>query len=165
MKIELLIGPIASGKSTYCRKAADEGAIILNDDSIVTAVHGGDYRLYSKLLKPLYKSVENTIVCTALSMGLSLIIDRPNHSVKMRRRYIGLAHSFDATVELVMFKREEPEVHGERRFKSDPRGHSLNYWIDVAHFHESIYEPPNQDAEQFDKISEWDFIAAKKKEF
>jgi len=164
MKLELLIGPIASGKSTYCRKAADEGAIILNDDSIVTAVHGGDYRLYSKLLKPLYKSVENTIVCTALVMGLHLIVDRPNHSIKMRRRYIGLAHSFDATVELVMFKREDPEIHAERRFKSDPRGHSLCYWIDVADYHEFIYEPPNQDIEQFDEISEWDFATAKKKE-
>ena len=157
MKMELLCGPIASGKSTYCRKAANEGAIILNDDSIVTAVHGGDYKLYNKTLKPLYKSVENTLVCMALSMGLRLVIDRPNHSRKMRRRYIGLAHSFDVPVHIVMFKRETPEIHGERRFKSDARGHTLDYWIDAARAHERIYEAPDQSIEQFDEFSEWSF--------
>jgi predicted kinase len=157
MKLELLVGPIASGKSTYCRKAASEGAIILNDDSIVTAVHGGDYRLYNESLKPLYKSIENTLVCTALAMGQRLVIDRPNHSIRMRRRYIGLAHSFDATVELVMFKRELPEVHGERRFNSDSRGHTLDYWVDVARYHDSIYQPPDKTIEQFDDLIEWNF--------
>jgi predicted kinase len=155
MKVELLVGPIASGKSTYCRKAASEGAIILNDDSIVTAVHGGDYRLYSKSLKPLYKSIENTIVSVALAMGLRLVIDRPNHSAKMRRRYIGLAHSFDCNVEIVLFKRESPEVHAQRRFDSDSRGKTLDHWIDAARYHESIYEPPNQSVEQFDTLVEW----------
>lgn len=157
MALELLVGPIASGKSTYCRKAASEGAIILNDDSIVTAVHGGDYRLYSESLKPLYKSVENTVVCMALSMGHRLVIDRPNHSVKMRRRYIGLSHSFDIPVTLVMFQRETPEVHGQRRFNSDSRGHTLDYWIDVAKKHDRIYEPPDQLMEQFDDLIEWKF--------
>lgn len=157
MKLELLVGPIASGKSTYCRKAANEGAIILNDDSIVTAVHGGDYRLYNESLKPLYKSVENTLVSVALAMGLRLVIDRPNHSARMRRRYIGLAHSFDCNVEIVLFKREAPEIHGQRRFDSDSRGHSLDYWIDVARHHDSIYEQPDQSIEQFDTMVEWQF--------
>ena len=157
MKLELLCGPIASGKSTYCRTAAKEGAIILNDDSIVNAVHAGDYCLYNESLKPLYKSVENTLVCTALAMGLRLVIDRPNHSIRMRRRYIGLAHSFDATVELVMFKREIPEVHGERRFNSDSRGHTLDYWTNVARYHDSIYQPPDKTIEQFDSLIEWNF--------
>lgn len=160
MKLELLCGPIASGKSTYSRKAASEGAIILNDDSIVNAVHGGDYCLYKKSLKPLYKSIENTLVCTALSMGLRVVIDRPNYSIKMRRRYIGLAHSLDAKVEIVMFKRESPEVHGNRRFNSDSRGHTLDYWIDAARHHESLYQPPDQTIEQFDSLIEWDFSQA-----
>ena len=157
MKMELLCGPIASGKSTYCKKAANEGAIILNDDSIVTAVHGGNYVLYKESLKPLYKSVENSIVSMSLAMGLRLVIDRPNHSVKMRRRFIGLAHSFDVPVKIVMFKREAPEVHGQRRFDSDARGYSLDYWIAACRAHDKIYQPPDQTIEQFDEIVEWDF--------
>ena len=52
--LELLVGPIASGKSTYSNKAAKEGAIIVNDDAIVTALHGGDHTLYDKALKPRF---------------------------------------------------------------------------------------------------------------
>lgn len=155
MRLELLVGPIASGKSTYCKQAASEGAIILNDDSIVTAVHAGDYTLYDKALKPLYKGLENHLVCMALAMGRRLVVDRPNHSVKMRRRYIGLAHSFDIPVRLVLFKRDTPEVHGQRRFNSDSRGHSLEYWVDVAKAHDKIYEAPDQAREQFDEIEEY----------
>lgn len=157
MKMELLVGPIASGKSTYCRKAANEGAIILNDDSIVTAVHGGDYKLYNESLKPLYKSIENSIISTTLAMGLRIVIDRPNHSAKMRRRYIAIAKSFDVPVQVVTFKRETPEIHGERRFKSDNRGHTLEYWVNVARVHENIYEPPDQVTEYFDELVEWTF--------
>lgn len=155
MKLELLCGPIASGKSTYCRQAANEGAIILNDDSIVTAIHGGDYRLYNKSLKPLYKSVENSLISTALAMGLRVVVDRPNHSIKMRQRYIAIGKSFDVPVEVILFKRELPEIHGERRFKSDARGHDLNYWIDVARAHERLFETPDKNLEMFDSISEW----------
>ena len=161
--MEILVGPVASGKSTYCRNAANEGAIILNDDSIVVAVHGGDYTLYKKEFKPLYKSIENNIVGTALAMNLRVIIDRPNHSRKMRRRYIGMAHSFDAEVEVVVFKRESPEVHGRRRFESDSRGHSLEYWIEAARYHESLFDTPDKSIEQFDKIFEWDYQTQVKK--
>lgn len=152
MTLELLVGPIASGKSTYCREAAKNGSIIVNDDSIVTSAHGGDYHLYNKALKPFYKSIENHMVSTALAIGLNVVIDRPNHSISMRRRFIAIAKSFDIPVTLIMFKRESPEVHASRRFNSDSRGHSLEYWIDAARYHESLYESPNQEIELFDKI-------------
>ena len=156
-RLELLVGPIASGKSTYCRQAAADGKIILNDDAIVTALHGGDYRLYSELLKPLYKAVENQIVMGALMMGKTVVVDRPNHSKQMRKRYIALAHSFDCEVDVVMFKREKPEIHALRRFNSDSRGHSMEYWIKVAKYHDSLYEPPDPEHEHFDKVVEWEF--------
>lgn len=155
--LEILVGPIASGKSTYCREAAKEGAIILNDDSIITAIHGGDYKLYRKNLKPLYKSIENTAISTALAMGLRVVVDRPNHSRRMRRRYIGLGHSFDVPVRLVIFQRESPEVHASRRFNGDSRGHSLDYWVSVAKAHDALYEVPEQSTEQYDElvVVEW----------
>jgi predicted kinase len=156
-KLELLVGPIASGKSTYCRQAAKEGAIIVNDDSIVHAIHAHDYQLYEETLKPLYKSIENNIITMALTMGRRVVIDRPNHSIAMRRRYIGLAHSFDTPVRLVMFERYSPEVHGERRFKSDSRGNSLECWIAIAKTHDSLYETPNQEVEHFDEQVFWEF--------
>lgn len=155
MRLELLVGPIASGKSTYCRTAAQEGAIIVNDDSIVTSVHGGDYRLYQKSLKPLYKSVENCIVSTALAMGKRVIVDRPNHSISMRRRYIGIGKSFDVPVRVVMFERRDPTVHGFRRAHGDARGYDAEYWTEVAQYHEDHYQQPNPDIEHFDEWVGW----------
>lgn len=150
--MEILVGPIASGKSTYCKKLAKEGAIILNDDSIVTAVHGGDYTLYNKDLKPLYKTIENTIICTCLAMKKKIIIDRPNYSLVTRRRYISLAKSFDEKVTLVLFKKELPEIHAKRRYESDARGHDFSHWLEVAKYHDSLYEEPNKELEFFDEI-------------
>lgn len=157
MRLEILVGPIASGKSTYCNQAAERGAVIVNDDSIVNLIHAGNYKLYDESLKPLYKITENTIIQTALAMGRRVIIDRPNHSRAMRRRYIGLGHAFDALVVIVMFDREKPIVHAKRRMSSDSRGHSLDYWLMVAQKHEDLYEPPDQAVECFDEISYWDF--------
>jgi len=70
--LDILVGPMASGKSTYCSKAAKQGAIIVCDDDITMMVHGGNYGLYTIELIPLYKAIENSII----QMGLSL-----NHRV------------------------------------------------------------------------------------
>lgn len=156
MRLQLLVGPVASGKSTFCRIAAKEGAVIMNDDAIVMAVHGGDYKLYSTSLKPLYKTVENSIVQGALLLNRRVIIDRPNYSKAMRRRYIGLAKSLDVPVDVIMMDVYPPEVHARRRADSDGRGHSYEYWLKVVNYHNSLYEEPSLD-EGIDSIVRWNF--------
>lgn len=141
--VELLIGPIASGKSTYSRKRAKEGFIIINDDAIVNALHCNFYNLYDKELKPLYKIVENTVLHTALSMGKSVVIDRPNYSRGMRRRYIAISSSLDIPVVGVKFKDCGAEEHATRRMKSDSRGGTLEYWMHVYNEHKKLYEEPS----------------------
>lgn len=141
--VELLVGPVASGKSTYSRKRAKEGFIIINDDAIVNALHCNFYNLYNKELKPLYKIVENTILQTSLSMGKSVVIDRPNYSVEMRRRYIAISNSLDIPVIGVKFKDEGAKEHASRRVKSDSRGVTLEYWIDVYNNHKKLYKEPD----------------------
>jgi predicted kinase len=153
--LQVLVGPIASGKSTYCRQAASEGAIIVNDDAIVLALHAGNYLLYSEALKPLYKVIENTTIQTALVMNHRVVIDRPNYSISMRRRYIGLAKSLDVPVEIVMFDRQNPEVHAARRTASDNRGYGYKKWLEVAMMYENLYQPPDQQTEQFDRLVYW----------
>lgn len=144
MKIVVLSGAIASGKSTYACNAARKGYICVNDDAIVNLVHGGDYTLYQKDLKILYKSIENHIVSTALAMGKSVIIDRGRNNNKFgRKRWIALANSYDAFVEAIVFKNEGPEIHAKRRFQHDSRGHTYEYWFDVASAHQLEWEEPS----------------------
>jgi len=153
--VEILIGSIASGKSTYSRKRAKEGFIIINDDAIVNALHFNYYELYNEELKPLYKIVENTAMHTALSLGKSVVIDRPNYSIGMRRRYIAIASSLDIPVIGVKFKDEGELEHATRRMKSDGRGGTLESWMYVYNKHKELYEEPSL-SEGFSDIIEAD---------
>jgi predicted kinase len=154
MIIEVLVGMISSGKSTWAKERAREHWIILNDDSIVSAVHAGQYTLYDKSLKPLYKSIEDHILHLALAMGKNVVIDRGvDVSIRSRRRWIAIAKSLDVSIHAVVFERFTAEVHGVRRAAADNRGHTEEYWIGVARAHEARYETPTLE-EGFDKIVE-----------
>jgi len=148
-KLIILVGNIASGKSTYVKKFPQ--AIIVNDDSIVSSVHGGDYTLYQKELKPLYKTIENTIITTALSLDRLVIIDRPNMSKQTRQRYISIAKSLDVEVLCVIFPLQDPYIHAKRRFDSDNRDLTLRHWIETAERKNVEFEHPSFD-EGFDNI-------------
>lgn len=151
-RLTILIGPICSGKSTFSRKRAANREIIVNDDSIVMAVHAGNYLLYGKDLKRFYKSIESHIIYSALMMGLPTLVDRPCFKAATRARYIQIAKSLDCRVEGVIFPREAPEVHAERRFNSDSRGLSLEWWLKTARYHDSLWEEPKL-TEGFDSLA------------
>ena len=146
MKLQVLVGMIASGKSSYARGAAQKGVICMNDDAIINMLHADDYTLYDKSLKVLYKSVENHIIGTALAMQRIVMVDRGlNVSIRGRKRWIALANSFDVPCEAIVFKNEGPEVHAIRRTQMDSRGHPFEYWIRVAKKHQSEYQEPSVD--------------------
>lgn len=149
--IELLCGMIASGKSTYSKRRAREGAVIVNDDSIVMAVHAGQYDLYDESFKPIYKGIETNMVMLALAAGKDVVIDRPCESAKTRQRYVSLGHAFGVEVVCVVFDKDTAAVHAIRRFESDARGMSLETWLFVAESHERLFEHPSQE-EGFDRL-------------
>ncbi len=142
-KLQVLCGMIASGKSTYARNAARNGAICINDDAIVKLLHSDDYTLYNENLKILYKTIENQIVGTALAMGRLVLVDRGlSVSIQGRQRWLALARSFDVSCEAVVFKNDGAGVHARRRADADARGHDYNYWLKVATFHDKQYSEP-----------------------
>lgn len=150
--LEVLVGMIASGKSSYARERAQEGWIIINDDSIVNAVHADQYTLYDEALKPLYKSIENHILYVARAMGKNVLVDRGlSLSLDARQRWLALGRSLDIPVVAVLFDVFEPEVHAQRRTDTDARGHDYDYWLRVARRHHSTYIPPTT-AEGFAEV-------------
>lgn len=138
--IEILVGMIASGKSTYARKRAQEDAIIANGDSLVTSLHAGDYTLYDKELKILYKSLEHQIITVACSLGRDVIIDRTNLKRSSRERYYSIAKSLEIPCKVVIFPVESPKEHARRRSESDSRGYDYEHWLKVAQTHFSQWE-------------------------
>ncbi len=161
-KIYVLVGMIASGKSTYCKNAAKAGVLIMNDDAIVNLVHADDYTLYDKKLKILYKSIENHVISLGITIGKSVVVDRGlNISIKGRKRWLALADSFDVQCEAISFVNEGPETHAQRRVASDSRGYLYDYWLKVAEHHHSIYAPPTVD-EGFHAVHNVSFDDVKK---
>ncbi len=156
-KIQVLVGMIAAGKSTYARNAAKIGVLCVNDDAIVNMLHADDYTLYDEKLKTLYKSLENQAIGTILALGRSVLIDRGlNISVHGRQRWISLAKSFDVSCEAIVFSNDGPLIHAKRRFECDPRGHDHDYWLRVACHHNLHWQPPTV-AEGFDKVHQISF--------
>jgi predicted kinase len=143
MQVEILVGMIASGKSTYARARAAQGAIIINDDDLVMAVHGGNYLLYDKALKPLYKTLETTLFGLAVAAGRDVVVDRGvNISRAGRARWVAMAKSYDIPCRAVVFPHDGAYVHAERRYKNDARGYTLEDWVKVAQSHDARYEVP-----------------------
>lgn len=127
--IEILIGTIASGKSSYCNKRAEEGAIIINDY---------DYSI---------SDIESAII-----LGKDVVIDKSfSLTSKSRKRWIRVANSFDVPVQATVFKFALPYEHARRRYNSDNRGLDFVHWWNVALQHSSIYEEPRLE-EGFDLI-------------
>lgn len=152
MKIQVLVGMIASGKSTYARNAAKKGFLCVNDDAIVNMLHADDYTLYDKKLKTLYKSLENQAIGQILSTGRSVLVDRGlNCSAEGRQRWLALAKSFDVPCEAIVFPHDGVETHARRRRDSDARGHSYDYWLRVATVHNEGYKRPTVE-EGFDVV-------------
>jgi predicted kinase len=150
--IEVLVGPIASGKSTWASKRAKEGWIVINDDAIVTALHGGDYLLYDEKFKLLYKAVEDNILHTAIAMGRNVVIDRGlDLSKNSRRRWVAIAKATETKLAARVFQMFSPEIHATRRVQSDPRGSNYAVWLEVAQRHAEKMIPPSYQ-EGFDEI-------------
>lgn len=142
-KIYLLYGTIASGKSTYAKNAANAGFITINDDNIVTLLHGGDYSLYDKQLKTLYKSIENHILYTSIMANKSVVIDKGTLiSRHARSRFISIANSLDILCDVITFPQYDAKTHALRRYNSDSRGCTLEQWEKTAQFHIKNAEYP-----------------------
>lgn len=143
MVVEILVGNIASGKSTYANKRAEEGAIIINDDAIVSAIHGGNYKKYEKNLKPLYKGIETNILIACILLDKDVVIDRGlNVTKSARKRFVSLCNSFEVPCDAIVFDFVLPETHAKRRMQSDPRGYNYDYWFNVANRMDLDYQEP-----------------------
>lgn len=145
--IDILYGPIASGKSTYASYKAQTGAIVANDDAIITAIHGGDYGLYDKELKPIYKAAKTAIIVHAVDAGKDVVVDATHLRLNTRYKIVQLATTLGASCRIVVFRDGVflGADDGRRRYKADPRGYSLASWIMTGKRHAQIVEHPTEE--------------------
>jgi hypothetical protein len=158
MKLEILVGMIASGKSTYARKRADEGALVVSHDGLTEMLHAC-YR-YEPELRDVYRRMEEALVDCAFRASRDVVIDRTHLTAESRNRWVsfywnrfGYTNHEQHPIIAVAFPIESPETHAIRRTEHDSRGRSYGDWLKVAaHHHEQAMQEPLSDVEGFSEI-------------
>lgn len=131
--IQLLVGMIASGKTTFARSRAKEGALIISHDDLTEMLHG-EYR-YEQGLKLHYLAMMRDIALQACLAKRDVVIDRTHLTYASRRFWVEMATIWDVPIDAVVFPFVVPEMHASRRFESDSRGRSFEEWLHVAMHH------------------------------
>jgi len=157
-KLYVLVGNIASGKSTFAQMMSLNGAFVVDADTIVNMYHGGRYKLYDEQNKKVYHKAEEEMIKIPLLGGKDVIISRLNHKRKTRLRWIKLAKEVGSDVVAVKFKWESPEIHAKRRMDHDSRGLTFERWLSVAISKHNEREWINPELEKYDKIIEYEKV-------
>lgn len=131
--IEVLVGMIGSGKSTYAARRSARGAIVVCHDDLVRMMHPGG--AYDSHHVEMYHEIEDTVVRLAIKLDKRVIIDRTNMTYASRSRWVELANELDIPIVIVLFPMVHMEDHAQRRFDHDPRGKSYYDWLAIARKH------------------------------
>lgn len=111
MKVILLKGLPASGKSTYAKKLAQSGYTRVNKDDLRAMLDNGKW---TKDNEKLVLKIRDEIIVKALEAGKSVVVDDTNLHPKHAEQIKTLIRPFGATFETKMF-----EVTVEEAIKRD----------------------------------------------
>jgi predicted kinase len=132
--LEVLIGMVGSGKSTYARRRADQGALVISHDDLTRMLHGGRGR-YEMLLRQCYRNMIGHIAVESVLAGRDVILDRTHLTRESREYWIDMGRFLGVEVVAVVFPIYDAETHAQRRYNADPRDRTLAKWCEVARHH------------------------------
>lgn len=101
LKILILVGLPASGKSTYAKDLAskDSSYVRINKDDFRTMIGG----YVNDIHEPFIHNLETAAIKTALYNNLNIIIDAINLQRKSKKYYYKLALEYDCDIEEIIF--------------------------------------------------------------
>ena len=143
-EVHMMIGNVGSGKSEMSEHLVKKlSGVVVNMDAIQESMHTF-YGGYRNELKPVYQSVEESIIKGALEKNVPVIIDRTNMDKKRRARFIDIANQYSAEITAYQFPELPTETLLERRMRN-PRGITRKQWQEVLFRMSSSFEPPTLD--------------------
>ena len=151
-KLIMYVGNIGQGKSLISSKLAKQGKVIVNMDSILLMVHGGEYGLFDPDKKEIYRSAEEAVIRSSLEKGFDVVIDRTNMKKKRRLKFIELASEYTDQIECYHFGKGDRDQCLKNRMKN-PRGVPRETWEMVYRKMADSYEEPAEE-EGFSRIIE-----------
>lgn len=149
-EIQILIGNIGSGKTTYCKQKAKEGYLIISKDDVRYSIGAGKYIFNPNLEHAIDCSIKTKIFWMGFE-DVNLIIDETNMDIETRQWYIHNAKLRDAKIIGVVFPKISKNESVKRRLSSNHGNTSKETWEEVWERKNEIYEEPTKD-EGFNEI-------------
>ncbi len=88
--IVTLVGPPASGKTTWARRNC-AGAVLISQDELIEAITPGGF---AHVYRPIYAAAEDAVARMAMESGHTVIVDRTNRTCAHRKRWLQIAREF-----------------------------------------------------------------------
>lgn len=128
--LEVLVGPPGSGKSTYARSRAAQGAVVVCNDDLLRMYHGGHG--YEPAFRVAYVRARRALVRVWLDAGVDVVVDMTNCVRAARRQWADLAAEYGCRAVASVFPAASPEEYAARRHADDPRGETPARWVDLC---------------------------------
>ena len=149
-KLYLLVGNIGSGKSTYARKMAKKGFVVVSRDALRYMVGAGNY-VFNPNLEPAIKQANIEIMKIFMQNHFNIISDQSNLNFAMRAGTLMMANIYGYEKIAIVFPKYSQRVSVNRRLKHPHGNFPCEVWNKVwAVFNLTMEEPTK--AEGFDKI-------------
>lgn len=150
--VTMLVGQIASGKSSLCDKDKDSTVISKDDLRYEFATLVNKAYLYDELLEQNIDTLFKNSFKIMLSLGIdNLIIDETNMTKEGRRYYINKAKEFGYKVKAIVFPDLGEDTHVKRRLNNNHGDTSEETWREVYREKKARYEEPTKE-EGFDEV-------------
>lgn len=124
-EIIIMIGNIASGKSTYSKKLVEKDYRVISRDAIRYMVGAGKYT-FDIDLEPTIKKGTQALLEEFLKDDVNIVHDEVNINKKLREPTIKLAKKYNYKIIAIVIPKVEKELSVNRRL-NQPHGDSERY--------------------------------------
>ena len=117
----VMVGNIASGKSTYIKDLVKKGYVVVCKDGIRYSLGGGEYIFNPKYEPGIHEATMKLFVRLLLE-GENIVIDETNMTVKTRKPYMIHARMTDYKITAVITKKTTLKTALSRKKKANKPG-------------------------------------------
>lgn len=145
--VYVLVGNIASGKSTFCNSGEME---VISKDDLRYCIRPGEYVFDVDCEGLIQMLIKEKLRCSILG-GESVIIDETNMSVDSRKWVLDMCKDMGATPVAIVFPDRGEDSHVYARLKDNHGDTSESTWREVYRRKYSQYVMPTKE-EGFDDV-------------
>jgi predicted kinase len=146
----ILVGNIGVGKSTYSRKLADEGYIVISRDQLRYGIGGGT-PIFDHYYESIIWKTEFYMFKQFANLGVNLVIDSVAVNKRLRARYIKYAKSKGYYITVKILPKISMNKSVNRRMKNPHGRKDRLVWERIWNKFDAMYEEPTKD-EGMDEI-------------